>query len=72
MLRQSNEGGGGDIQTWREDKLIGSWAGDRIVIVGDYDKSKLFQKAEEKYKDISKDIIDVLKSNGIEIKGFGE
>lgn len=69
LLRESNKTGGGDIHI--EDKLIGSWAEDKIVIIGDYDKSKLYQKAQEEYKDISEDIIKVLKKAGIEMKeGF--
>lgn len=45
LLRQSSEGGGGDMN--RDSPLIGSWAGDRIAIVGDYDESGLFTKADE-------------------------
>jgi hypothetical protein len=49
LLRRSAEGGGGDAQEWFEPKpagvvddiessnTCGRWAGDRIVITGDYD-----------------------------------
>jgi hypothetical protein len=71
LLRKSSEDGGGDIHI--EDELIGSWAENRIVIIGDYDNSKLFEKAKEEYKDISKEIIKVMKKDGIDVrKGWGE
>jgi len=51
LLRQSNEGGGGDyhfgtyeIDEAKEEDWIGRWAGDRIAIIGDYDKSGLYQQ----------------------------
>lgn len=34
LLADSNDRGGGDFRV--EDPLVGSWAGDRIVITGDY------------------------------------
>jgi len=50
LLRQSNEGGGGDYDkvTYQEDKkaYCGRWAGDKIVIVGDYDQSRLYEKCQ--------------------------
>lgn len=51
LLRKSSVGGGGDIH--RDYKTAGIWAGDRIVVVGDYDESKLYDVARKKYKDIS-------------------
>lgn len=53
LLRQSNEGGGGDIQ--KDYKHAGRWANDRIVVVGDYDESKLYEEAST-YRDIGKEI----------------
>ena len=42
LLRQSSEGGGGDI---REDyKFAGRWANNRIVVVGDYNCRSLPKK----------------------------
>lgn len=58
LLRQSSEGGGGDIQ--KDYKNAGRWAGDRIVVVGDYDESGLYQKAAKEYREISGDIIEEL------------
>lgn len=45
MLRKSDEGGGGD-QNDDKAKWCGRWAGDRIVVIGDYDSSKLFQEID--------------------------
>lgn len=56
LLRQSSEGGGGDIQ--KDYKNAGRWAGDRIVIVGDYDDSKLYEKAKAEFKEITGEIKD--------------
>lgn len=43
LLRKSDEGGGGDVDADKA-KWAGRWAGDRILVVGDYDSSKLYQK----------------------------
>lgn len=40
LLSSGNGRGGGDLSA--TDSLIGSWAGDRIVIVGDYDDTGKF------------------------------
>lgn len=55
LCRKSSEGGGGDIQ--KDYKHAGRWAGDRIVVIGDYDSSKLYQKARTCFQEISKEII---------------
>jgi len=52
LLRKSSETGGGDIDF--ESRVAGRWAGDRIVVVGDYDKSGLYDKTEMEFKEISK------------------
>lgn len=54
LLRQSSEGGGGDIN--KDYKFAGHWAGNRIVVVGDYDESKLYDKANKQFKEISQEI----------------
>ena len=56
LLRKSSEGGGGDIS--KNYKTVGRWAGDKIVLVGDYDKSRLWDKLEKEYTDISKQLVD--------------
>jgi hypothetical protein len=52
LLRKSNEGGGGDVQL-NNPKFAGRWAGDRVYLVGDYDRSKLYEKAQSEYINIS-------------------
>ena len=44
LLRQSSEGGGGDVSF--ESKHAGRWAGCRVVVVGEYDQSGLYQKVQ--------------------------
>ena len=74
LLRQSNEGGGGDWYGYHQGydegecveckqgkhgedaKVVGSWAGDRVVLVGDYDKSDLFDEARNTYRNLSLDL----------------
>jgi len=70
LLRQSNEGGGGDYNG--DDKIVGSWAGNRIVIVGDYDKSLLYFLAHKNYEDVSKKMAKVLETEGIKVTPMGE
>lgn len=54
LLRQSSETGGGDIR--KEYTNAGRWANDRIVVVGDYDESDIFNIAGNDYKEISQEI----------------
>src|SRR5690348_10754915 len=56
LLRQSTEGGGGDIDY--EGKYCGRWAGDRITMVGDYDESHLFEKAGKQFLNITHGVLD--------------
>ena len=45
LLSDGNGRGGGDLHS--DDPIIGSWAGDRIVVTGDYaDEEKYLQKDE--------------------------
>ena len=67
LLRKSNEGGGGDIR--KDYKNAGRWAGDRIVIVGDYDESGLYQRTEKEYTEISNEIVDEF-NDFIEVKQY--
>ena len=57
LLRQSSETGGGDIQK-KDYRTAGRWAGNRIVIVGDYDASGIYERARKGFEDISREIID--------------
>lgn len=51
LVCQSDEEGGGDGN--RNLSLRGSWAGDNITLVGDYDSSGLYQEARDSYENIS-------------------
>lgn len=71
LLRKSTEGGGGDFNSdgYREEgipyrnsiEIVGSWAGDRIAIVGDYDDSKLYQEARESWQNVSHYVLDAMR-----------
>jgi hypothetical protein len=73
LLADGNGRGGGDLRS--SDPIIGSWAGDRIVIAGDYaDKGKfiddynaeelnLFEHASDNFEDISDKVITAI-ANG--------
>lgn len=41
-----------------ESEQAGRWAGDRLVLVGDYDGSRLFERAEREFREISGEIMD--------------
>lgn len=74
LLADGNGRGGGDLDTESRlaKKIIGRWAGDRIVITGDYAdegkfldgiksaKANLYTYVDENFKDISDDVIEVL------------
>ena len=72
LLANSNGRGGGDA---KEHKLIGYWAGDRIVVQGDYaepnDPSYLSPRVLDCYTDISEEVREMLKHQfGKEIKSW--
>jgi hypothetical protein len=75
LLADGNNRGGGDLHS--DDPVIGSWAGDRIVIGGDYaDDGKfldgfehesdetLYSYADVHFTDISKKVIAAMKQDG--------
>lgn len=53
LLRRSTGLGGGDIAGTETSPLAGSWAGDQVSLVGDYDDSGEFQRAFKEYTNIS-------------------
>ena len=69
LLADGNNRGGGDLRS--DHSLIGSWAGDRIVITGDYadegrfnkGKQNLYTYAEDNFKNVSRDVIEVMKED---------
>ena len=67
LLADGNGRGGGDLNS--ENEIVGSWAGDNIVIAGDYaDQNKfvnapqqnLYEVAEYEGEDISLKVLDAL------------
>lgn len=64
LLRQSNEGGGGDINA-NDYPYAGRWASDKITLVGDYDDSKLYQTAIDTYTNISDAVLEEIGEFGI-------
>lgn len=63
LLANSNGRGGGDFP---EHDLIGRWAGDRILVQGDYakegDNGYVAPDVLEGFKDISEQVVDMLKT----------
>jgi len=63
LLANSNGRGGGDFP---EHPMIGRWAGDRILIQGDYadsnDQAAIDPDELEEFSDISKDVAEMLKT----------
>ena len=63
LLANSNGRGGGDA---RPHELIGRWAGDRILVQGDYaapgDPAYLSDRRVAKFTDISKQVLAMLQS----------
>lgn len=61
LLRKSSEGGGGDFHglTYEHDPraIVGRWAGDRVVLCGDYDDSRLWD-ALPAYRNVSRELVD--------------
>jgi hypothetical protein len=64
LLADGNGRGGGDVRS--KNQIIGSWAGDQIVIAGDYADNErftgdpnrnLYQLAQAEYENISKKVI---------------
>jgi len=52
LLRRSTQTGGGDIQDVSSE-FAGRWAGQRVCLVGDYDASGLYKKAQEEFTNIT-------------------
>lgn len=65
LLRRSDDCSGWPFDQ-RVDGLrrIGSWAGDRIVIIGDGDQSGFYADVKERYTDISLEVRAVVETKG--------
>ena len=68
LLRKSTDGGGGDFYGYHNghgegtpvvnpNGVVGRWAGDRVVLVGDYDESHLWDQLSA-YRNISREIVE--------------
>lgn len=55
LLHQSSSHGGGDPRN-QPTEYLSRWAGDRLVLVGDYDDSGLYERAEDRFSEISEDV----------------
>lgn len=64
LIVKSDSGGAGDGNTMGS--LRGSWAGDQVVLVGDYDSSRLFDRAHNEYQNISELLLAELHESEIE------
>ncbi|MBB3209057.1 hypothetical protein FHS27_004893 [Rhodopirellula rubra] len=41
-----------------KESIVGRWAGDRVVLIGDYDESELYSTATELYRNISEPLVE--------------
>lgn len=70
LAKSSRLEGGGEF----ESGLTGAWAENRIVIIGDYDESGLYQRLSKEYTDISPEVLRVMTDDefcGREIRESG-
>jgi len=58
LLRKSDDLGGGDIPNFSNFPNAGRWAGDAIVVVGDYDSSDFYFYVKNHFKEITNLIKD--------------
>ena len=68
LLRKSDEGGGGDYYGYHKgcgeggpiacdlSPVVGRWAGDRVMMLGDYDSSELWKELP-RYRNISEQLV---------------
>jgi len=64
LLAVDNGKGGGDLRCEDPHKLVGSWAGDSIRIVGDYNDNGAYDGKPEEYEDISRRMVRLLCEDG--------
>ena len=59
LIANSNGRGGGDVE---DNPLVGSWAGDRVVMQGDYAEKgdQAFIENIDEYEDVTKQVFDML------------
>lgn len=47
LTRKSSQGGGGDVRDRENREYLGRWANNRVVTIGDYDESGLYDEVSE-------------------------
>jgi len=62
LIKSDCGDGGGDL---KENPLVGYWAGDEIIIIGDYDSSKLYDEVSDTYTDISLTVISAMEKEDV-------
>ena len=70
LLRQSDEGGGGDVPDRTMYQTLGRWAGDQVTLIGDYDSSRLWHTSED-FTDISELVMSEY-NQAVDADGFGQ
>lgn len=58
LLRASSKGGGGDIVDPETTEYAGRWAGDHVVLAGEYDESGLYRTACDSYTDVARPLAE--------------
>jgi len=58
LLRKSDDLGGGDIENFKDYPNAGRWAGDAIVVIGDYHHNGLYDFIEKWFKEITDEIAE--------------
>lgn len=64
LLVKGAEGAGGDPVAG---PMCGHWAGDVVLVIGEYDASGLYHVANEKFKDITPQVAKDLRANGVDV-----
>lgn len=79
LLSDSNGRGGGDLHS--SSPIIGSWAGDQIVIAGDYgdngkwgvgDDVNLYHVARDSYEDVSAQVMAAIMDDVYQLQEYAE
>jgi hypothetical protein len=81
LLAEDNGKGGGDLHLTGAHPIVGSWANDRIAIVGDYgedrfdasgSKTNAYSLASAEYRDVSGDVLRAMACDAFLKSQLGE